>query len=170
VPALPGRGSWGSIFRVDFPGEDQSTGKANAHSGSGKISIFVLGDQFHAGFDNLIFVDPKTLLAAEDRGDTLHEQLNMLDSVWAYDVRKPNSQGVRFIALGRDAQSEVAGEDNEPAGVFVSDGDATVGAMLGNPINFQDRRIFFTQQHGDNQLWEIQGNGQNSGKKGKRGN
>jgi len=170
VPALAARGSWGSIFRVDFPGEDQGNDNANAKSASGKISIFVLGDQFHASFDNLIFVDSKTLLAAEDRGDTLHAQLNMLDSVWAYDVRKPNAQGVRFIALGRDAQSEVAGEDNEPTGVFVSDGDATVAGMLGNPVNPQDRRIFFTQQHGDNQLWEIQGNGQNGGKKGKRGN
>jgi len=27
---------------------------------------------------------------------------------------------------------------------------------------------FFTQQHGDNQLWEIQGQTQNSPKKGKK--
>jgi hypothetical protein len=166
VPALAARGSWGSIFRVDFKNEDHRENNDDSKSASGKISIFVLGDQFHAGFDNVTFVDERTLLAAEDRGDTLHAQLNMLDSVWAYDVRKPKSQGVRFIALGRDSQSEVAGEDNEPTGLHASDGDPTVGGIIGKPTHPEDRRLFFTEQHGDNQVWEIQGNAEDNPKTG----
>src|SRR5262249_61143404 len=72
-PALAARGAWGSIFRVDFPGDQAA----------GMISIVVLGDADHASFDNLAFTDTQTLLAAEDRGDGLHAQLNTLDSVWA---------------------------------------------------------------------------------------
>jgi hypothetical protein len=53
---------------------------------AGKISIFFLGDQVHNSFDNVAFVDTNTLLAAEDRGDTLHTPLNTLDSIWAFDV------------------------------------------------------------------------------------
>jgi hypothetical protein len=167
VPALAARGSWGSIFRVDINNEDPGENNDNASAAPGKISIFVLGDQFHASFDNLTFVDEHNLLAAEDRGDTLHAQLNMLDSVWAYDVRKPNSQGVRFIALGRDSQSETAGEDNEPTGLLASDGDPTVGGIIGKPTDPEDRRLFFTEQHGDNQVWEIQGSAQDKPKKSK---
>jgi hypothetical protein len=139
----------------------------NDKSQSSKISIFVLGDQFHAAFDNLTFVDEHTLLAGEDRGDTLHDQLNMLDSVWAYDVRKRGAQGVRFIALGQDSEAVSAGEDNEPTGLLASDGDPTVNGLIGKPANPEDRRLFFTQQHGENQVWEIQGGVQDKPKKGK---
>jgi hypothetical protein len=41
--------------------------------------------------------------------------------------------------------------------VIASDGDPTVEGMLGNPANPQDRRIFFTEQHGNNQVWEVWG-------------
>src|SRR5262249_39904282 len=75
-PALAARGSWGSIFRVDL----------RSNRETGKISIFVRGDADHASFDNMAFADANTLLAAEDRGDMLHDQLNKLDSVWAYSV------------------------------------------------------------------------------------
>ena len=47
----------------------------------------MLGDAVHSSFDNLTFADTNTILATEDRGDTLHTQLNTLDSVWAFDVR-----------------------------------------------------------------------------------
>jgi secreted PhoX family phosphatase len=156
VAALAARGSWGSIFRLDLNNDDDGekdnteNDKAAAaqngrNSKSSKISIFVLGDQFHAAFDNLTFVDEHTLLAAEDRGDTLHDQLNILDSVWAYDVRKPKSQGVRFIALGQDDKAAPTGEeDNEPTGLHASDGDFTVEGIIGKPTNPEDRRLFFT--------------------------
>src|SRR5262249_40788368 len=111
TPALAQRGSWGSIFRVDL----------NADRNSGKISIFVLGDADHASFDNLTFADDHTLLAAEDRGDTLHEQLNKLDSVWAF-ATDGSAAPRRFVALGRDHTSVQHGEDNEPTGRRVSAG------------------------------------------------
>jgi secreted PhoX family phosphatase len=179
VPALAARGSWGSIFRLDLnnadEGEKDNTKAAKGtavqngrKSKSSNISIFVLGDQFHAAFDNLTFVDEHMLLAGEDRGDTLHDQLNMLDSVWAYDVRKSRSQGVRFIALGQDSQSAPVGqEDNEPTGLHASDGDSTVEGIVGKPTHPEDRRLFFTQQHGENQVWEIQGSTEDKPKKGK---
>jgi hypothetical protein len=147
VSALALRGAWGSIFRVDFSG----------NSANGKISIFVLGDQFHSSFDNLAFTDERILLAAEDRGDTLHAQLNLLDSVWAYDVRHPDEEAVLFVALGRDFLSETGGEDNEPTGVHYSDGAASAQSLLGKPVNPEEARLFFTQQHGENVVWEIFG-------------
>ena len=148
VAALAARGAWGSLFRVDFPGGRDT----------GTISIFALGDQDHAGFDNVAFFGAGTLLAAEDRGDTMHDQMNRLDSVWAYDVRKPGADPVRFIALGRDSTSEtVQHEDNEPTGIIYSDGAASIQSLLGKPVNPTRGRLFFTQQHGDNVLWEVLG-------------
>lgn len=134
VPELAARGAFGSIFRVDL-----RPSKPN-----GRISIFVLGDPEHNSFDNLAFADEKTLLAAEDRGDTLHTQLNTLDSVWAFSldtrnpvpflqssVRGPLPKAIRFIALGHDATSLAHGEDNEPTGLFVSNGSVSKDALLG---------------------------------------
>ena len=149
VPALAARGAWGSIFRADFPGA----------GAAGTVSIVVLGDADHAAFDNLAFADPQTLLAAEDRGDGLHAQLNTLDSVWAYDVRGELAPR-RFIALGRDpaatADVTASGEgDNEPTGVHVSDGATSIERLIGKPSAPNATRWFFTQQHGMNQTYEI---------------
>ena len=150
VPALAARGSWGSIFRVDLDNEGGDTGK---------ISIVVLGDQFHAAFDNLTFADDNVLLAAEDRGDTLHDQLNILDSVWAFDVTKNNVLDTRFIALGRDSDASPAGaEDNEPTGLHFSNGESSIEGLVGaNPVDPEGSRLFFTQQHGKNIVWEVLG-------------
>jgi len=144
TPALAARGSWGSIFRVDLA-QDRNTGT---------ISIFVLGDAVHASFDNLTFSDDHTLLAAEDRGDTLHEQLNTLDSVWAFATDR-SSGPRRFIALGRDHASVLGGEDNEPTGLHVSVGGTSLADLPGTWNNLNQPRAFLTRQHGDNQLWEI---------------
>ena len=144
TPALAARGSWGSIFRVDLD-QDRNTGK---------ISIFVLGDAGHASFDNLTFADDHTLLAAEDRGDTLHKQLNKLDSVWAF-ATDGSAATRRFVALGRDHTSVAAGEDNEPTGLHVSVGSTSVTDLPGTLNNLVNPRAFLTRQHGDNQLWEI---------------
>ncbi len=168
TPALAARGAWGSIFRVDF-----------SHSANdGVISIAVLGDADHASFDNLAFANHKILLAAEDRGDNLHTQLNKLDSVWAFRVGPRRDDGgdddddrdqpfdARFIALGRDPASEqdsiLLGTpgfqndgDNEPTGLHVSNGDPSVHGLLGTERNLEKARWFVTQQHGMNQLFEI---------------
>jgi hypothetical protein len=142
--ALAARGSWGSIFRVDLD-QDRNTGT---------ISIFVLGDADHASFDNLTFSDDHTLLAAEDRGDTLHKELNKLDSVWAFAI--DGSAGPRrFVALGRDHLSVIRGEDNEPTGLHVSVGSTSAADLPGTLNNLVHPRAFLTRQHGENQLWEI---------------
>jgi len=156
-PALAARGSWGSIFRVDL---DQTYD-------SGMISIFFLGDADHASFDNLTFMRGNLLLAAEDRGDTLHRQLNKLDSIWAFNVAKPSATPVRFLALGRDDASTfdahqldaaAAGYqnegDNEPTGVHVSDGDSSISGLIGT-FELEEARFFFTQQHGFNRVFEV---------------
>jgi len=144
VPELAARGSWGSIFRVDL----------RESRNSGRISIFVLGDAAHASFDNLTFGDTNTLLATEDRGDTLHAELNTLDSVWAFSVngRQPAK---RLIALGRDATSQAAGEDNEPTGLHVSNGNPFAVGQPGAMLNLLGARGFVTRQHGDNVTWEL---------------
>jgi hypothetical protein len=141
---LAARGSWGSIFRVDLL----------ADYSRGKISIFVLGDAAHASFDNLTFANFVTLTATEDRGDTLHTQLNTLDSVWAFSVSGRQAPR-RLVALGRDATSEAAGEDNEPTGLFVSNGSTLPFAQPGSIFNLLFARGFLTRQHGDNVVWEI---------------
>ena len=167
VPALAARGSWGSIFRVDFGDDHHFNSKFDAdfrflfghEADTGRISIVVLGDQFHASFDNLTFADDNVLLAAEDRGDDLHDQLNILDSVWAYDVTKKNVPTARLIALGRDKEATPSGaEDNEPTGLHFSEGNTSIKGLIGTKTLNPDRsRLFFTQQHGENVVWEVLG-------------
>jgi hypothetical protein len=162
VPQLAARGAWGTIFRVDLDDDDHrgrddrdDRGKGkNGKRDDGTISVFVLGDQDHTSFDNLAFANDRQLLAAEDRGDTLHQQLQKFDSVWAFDVK--NGKAVRFIALGRDAVSAALGnDDNEPTGVFVSSGSPREDELLGTKESLDDARGFFTQQHGNADVFEF---------------
>jgi hypothetical protein len=94
------------------------------------------------------------LLATEDRGDMLHGQLNTLDSVWAFSVSGRQS-AKRLIALGRDATSVAAGEDNEPTGLHVSNGNPFTFGQPGSVLNLLGARGFVTRQHGDNVTFEI---------------
>ena len=151
VPQLAARGAWGSIFRVDLRDDDDN----QEHRKDGAtISIFILGDQEHNSFDNVAFANERQLLAAEDRGDTLHDQLQKLDSVWAFDVK--NGHALRFIALGRDLSAAGSGaEDNEPTGIYVSSGSSRKEGLLGTEESLEDARGFFTKQHGDNTVFEI---------------
>lgn len=147
VPALAARGSWGALYRVHL---DESGNR-------GRLSIVALGDADHASFDNVAFAGPRVLLTAEDRGNTLHQQLNMLDSVWGYRLGDPAAE--RFLALGRDRVSEAdaaaGGDDNEPTGLTISNGRITRAGMLGTTASLDGARMFITQQHGRNRLWEI---------------
>ena len=63
----------------------------------------------------------------------------------------------RFLALGQDIDCRVAGEeDNEPTGLHMSEGDATIDGLIGTKVFKKDRaRLFFTQQHGENNLFEV---------------
>jgi hypothetical protein len=148
---LAARGAWGGIFRVDLDRSRET----------GHISLVVLGDADHAAFDNITFVDDKdTVLVAEDRGDTLHDQLNKLDSIWAYSLNTQHPEKsivARFVALGQDSLAGVPGEeDNEPTGLHMSEGDSTIQGLIGTKVFKKDRaRLFFTQQHGENNLFEV---------------
>jgi len=51
-------------------------------------------------------------------------------------------------------------EDNEPTGLLFSDGDSSVGGLIGTrKINPSDGLLFFTMQHGENNLYLIQPQG-----------
>jgi len=147
-PVLAARGAWGGIFRVDL----------NANGDSGNISLVVLGDADHAAFDNITFVDDRdTILVTEDRGDSLHDQLDKLDSIWAYKLNEQHPDrniAARFVALGLDRVA--TDEDNEPTGLHISEGDATIGGLIGTRVFRKDRAmLFFTEQHGENNLFEV---------------
>src|SRR5262249_34804896 len=71
------RGSWGALIRIDMP-------KAGADTAT--VRALELGDQAHASFDNITFLDANTALVTEDRGETLHQQADALDSLWAFDI------------------------------------------------------------------------------------
>ena len=112
----------------------------------------VLGDSVHNSFDNVTFGGTNSLITTEDRGDTLHDQLNTLDSIWAYNTNNFTSAS-RFVALGLDRMATE--ETNEPTGIQCNDGNSTLQGLLGFPTNPQQARFFFTQQHGENNLYKI---------------
>ncbi|HEX2592786.1 MAG TPA: alkaline phosphatase PhoX [Rhizomicrobium sp.] len=144
VPELAARGAWGGIFEVNFKNDNE-----------GRIKMIVRGDADHNSFDNVTMGDSNTLLASEDRGDTLHDQLNALDSIWAYPLNNLSSP-LRLLAQGRDVSASAAGlEDNEPTGIHVSNGGITKADTVGTAGNLPNARGFFTQQHGDNTIYEL---------------
>jgi hypothetical protein len=150
-PGAAERAAWGAFVRVDMP---------SAGSDDATVKTILVGDKTHNSFDNITFLDKDTFLTTEDRGDSLHQQLNTLDSVWSFDITKPYAGivggGQRLVALGRDQEAESKG-NNEPTGIFVSDGatgrDAILGA--GDPGRQAGVRMFLTQQHGFNTTYEI---------------
>jgi hypothetical protein len=166
-PGAAARGSYGAYLRLDMP----STG-----ADEGTVKTIVLGDQDHAAFDNITFLDKDTFLTTEDRGDTFHNQLNALDSVWSYDLgssyANANGEAKRLVALGRDTESaNNQHTNNEPTGVFASDGSATQAGLLGagDPAKQSGVRIFLTQQHGRNDTFEITAPDKTVGDKGPTG-
>jgi hypothetical protein len=167
-PGAAERGAWGALLRIDLP-------KAGADTGT--IKAIVVGDQTHASFDNVTFLDKNTLLVAEDRGETLHQQANALDSLWSFDITKPldkiNADAKRVEAQGRDpeATSDIGLKeippvrthndgDNEVTGIHVSDGSTSPDGILGSDLpknagGWSPWRIFVTGQHGANITYEI---------------
>ena len=50
----------------------------------------------------------------------------------------------------------VGEEDNEPTGLHMSEGDSSIHGLIGTKTFKTDRaRLFFTQQHGENNLFEV---------------
>jgi Bacterial protein of unknown function (DUF839) len=155
-------GAYGAVFRL-------SQDSPNALKG--RLTPVVVGDKEHTGFDNLAFVTKDQLLVVEDAGDLLHTQRNALDSGYLVDLDGKQGkarQVTRWLAEGRDASALYDATtnpgyndgDNEVTGIHVSDGDASVGGLLGaaSPRPFDGTwRVFWTQQHGDNVTWEVTG-------------
>jgi len=157
-------GGWGGIYKLtqSSPGAD-----------TGKLQLFFAGNKEHTGLDNCTFIDRDHVAFVEDAGDGLHAQRGAFDSAYLFDVRVDFSKGaqpVRFIAEGRDFPATLDNMlgalgngfqnegDNEITGIHFSDGDPTIGGILGakNPKLFRDGwRLFWTQQHGNNSTWEV---------------
>ena len=167
-PGAAERGAWGALLRVDMP-------KAGADTAT--VKALVVGDKTHASFDNVAFLDKNTVLVTEDRGETLHQQLNALDSLWSFDITKSldriNADAKRLEAQGRDpeATSDIGLKeippvrthndgDNELTGIHVSDGSTAVDGILGSDLpkgagGWSPWRIFITGQHGANITYEF---------------
>lgn len=169
------RGAAGAIMQIDMP-----TSGANTAT----IRAIVPGDFEHNSYDSLTFLDKDTVMTGEDRGDTLHSQLNALDSTHAFDLTQPFSKrletGQRLVAQGRDAEAteDVARKegpspaadqndgDNEITGLLVSNGASTTIEPFGtsDPAKLTGTRVFFTGQHGANITYELIPPGLNSSK------
>src|SRR5262249_61452991 len=104
--------------------------------------------------DTRAFASREHGLAAEHGAEPFQAELTTRDRIGAFNVpgcgKKPT---IGFVALGRDATSLAHGEDNEPTGVFVSNGSTT--HLLGTAENLEHARGFFTMQHGDNTVYEF---------------
>jgi hypothetical protein len=158
-----GFGGWGGLFKLS---------QRDPKDDSGTLSLFFNGNKEHAAFDNVTFLDANHVAFVEDAGDTLHVQRNALDSAYLFDTRVDYSRGaqpVRFIGEGRDPSATLDSGflgmtgfqnegDNEVTGIHSSNGDPSPRGILGaqRPSPFDGGwRLFWTQQHGDNTLWEV---------------
>jgi hypothetical protein len=157
-------GGWGSIMKLS---------QSNPGANSGSLTMFYKADGPHSSFDNVTFLSKNVITFVQDAGDGLHTSLNALDSAYTFDVTKdysnPAIQPVRWLAEGRDPSATLDGSatptgfgkndgDNEITGALVSDGDPSIGGILGGDVpNLNDSRWrwFYTQQHGDNTTWEV---------------
>jgi hypothetical protein len=161
--ANKGFGGFGGLFKLS-----QSAPSAE----TGKLSLVYTGDAEHTGFDNISFLSSRYVAVVEDAGDTVHTQRGKLDSGYVIDTRADYSTApapTRFLGEGRDASATIdsglsgsAGfqndGDNEITGIHTSDGDPSVGGILGakTPELFDGGwRLFWTQQHGDNTTSEV---------------
>ncbi len=155
-------GGWTSVFKLR---------QKDPSADTGTLTLFYKGDQAHAGFDNTTFISRDQITFVEDAGDTLHGQRNALDNGWLFNVNtnyaNPNNQPIRWLAEGRDPSATLDAAnggfgknegDNEITGVLVSNGDPGFDGILGAkpPKPFKAGwRWFYTQQHGDNQTFEV---------------
>jgi hypothetical protein len=162
------------------PPKTETSSEPSANTG--KLSLFFLGNENVTGLDNTAFLSNDKISFVEDAGDTLHRQrsddtrahvsgINAgFDSGFVFDVNTNYANGtkpIRWLAQGRDGLATIDAansgfgkndQDNEITGVHVSDGDTGTGGILGakQPHLFHGGwRWFYTQQHGDNFLFEV---------------
>lgn len=158
-------GGFGGVFKLV---------QAEASSDEGEMSIVYRGYKGILGLDNLSFASADLLLVVEDSSDKVHGQRKFYDAGYVINVTADYSKEddpKRFLAIGLDADAAtdaaLAAEkdtgfqndgDNEITGIHVSDGDASEAGILGAkiPTVFENGwRVFYTQQHGANQTFEI---------------
>jgi hypothetical protein len=119
-----------------------------------------------SSFDNVAFLSKDHVTFVQDMGDGLHEQANLLDSAFVFDANAdysdPANKPVRWLAEGRDPSAtldaSLAEGDNEITGTTGSDGDPGTDGILGAGIpnlSGSKWRFFWTQQHRDNNAWEV---------------
>jgi hypothetical protein len=157
-----GAGGWSAIHKLVQSDPSASTGR---------LELFYEGNQHVAGLDNTAFLSRDKVTFVEDAGDTLHGQRNALDSGFVFDLNTDyanrRNQPTRWLAEGRDIPATLDAAnggfgkndgDNEITGTQVSDGDPSPNGILGAKIPnlFSGGwRWFWTQQHGDNQTFEV---------------
>ena len=96
----------------------------------------------------------------EDRGDTLHDQLNKLDSIWAYKLNQQHPDQkyrgpIRRAWPGSNGRRTGKKITNR-RGCTCPRETATIDGLIGTKEFRKDRaRLFFTQQHGENNLFEV---------------
>jgi hypothetical protein len=154
-------GGWGGIMELT---------QADPSASSGTLRVFYKGNEAHTGLDNVAFLSATQLSFVEDAGDTLHGQRNALDSAFVWDTETDYSTGAvpsRWLAEGRDASATIDAAnagfgkndgDNEITGLYVSDGGSGAAGILGAKVpnlNNPAWRWFYTQQHGDNNTYEV---------------
>jgi hypothetical protein len=169
-----GSGGWGDIQKLTQSGPSANTGR---------LTLFYAGNENVTGLDNVAFLSASKVTFVEDAGDTLHQQrsddtranvpgINAgLDAGWVFDVTtnyaEAGKKPIRWLAQGRDGLAAIDAAnggfgkndgDNEITGAHVSDGDTATNGILGAKVPQLFRagwRWFYTQQHGDNFLFEV---------------
>ena len=167
--------------RPDPPGHERAAA-ADQDEVDGSFDLYN-GDLEHAGFDNLAFFGENQLGVVEDAGDTLHAQRNGLDSLWMFDANAGLGSAtppapVRVLAEGRDpsatTDSAIGALPSASASRGASRTTATTRSRastsrtairrsrpassasgLAPPVPRRRWRVFWTQQHGDNNTFEL---------------
>ena len=166
-PSGASYGGFGGLMRLTQWGPSANTGK---------LRPFFLGDPEHTGLDNITFLDRNHVAAVEDAGATrctpsATPSTRRTRSPSAAARVHPTSSGSSPAAATRPRRSTPRSpgfgkneDDNEITGIHLSDGDPSVGGLIGsdnprflNPGDHgsDDWRLFWTQQHGDNDTWEV---------------
>jgi secreted PhoX family phosphatase len=170
-----GSGGWGAI---------QSLTQSSPSADTGKLSLFFLSNENQSGFDNVAFLSSSKISFVEDAGDLLHTQRSNdtragvagvnagFDAAYVFDVNvdysNTSNKPARWLAQGRDASAAIDGStngafpnndgDNEITGLHISDGDPGVDGILCAKVPHVFHggwRWFWSQQHGDNFLFEV---------------
>jgi hypothetical protein len=169
-----GSGGWGGIQKLTQSGPGANTGR---------LTLFFAGNENVTGLDNVAFLSANKVTFVEDAGDTLHQQrsddtranipgINAgFDAGWVFDATtnyaEAGKKPIRWLAQGRDGLAAIDAAnggfgkndgDNEITGTHVSDGDTATNGILGAKVPQLFRagwRWFYTQQHGDNFLFEV---------------